>query len=389
VTPVLPPAHPRDLRLAIFTDTFAPQVNGVARTLERLVSAVEARGGAVRVETVEDPAAEPDTRVVRWPSAPFWAYPQLRISSPLRAQVVAGLKQWQPTLVHVTTPFGLGLAGRAAARSLRVPLVTSYHTAFGEYLRHYRLGALDRVSWPYLRWFHNSGRRTFAPSRFVASQLLSQGFRDLRVWGRGVDPQRFHPRFRSDAMRHAMGAGPDDLVVAYVGRVAPEKQVTLAIEGLRVVMGRHAHVRLAIAGDGPALAECRAVAPARTWFAGALEGEALAAFYASADLFIFPSTTETFGNVVLEAMASGLPVVAPDVGATLELANRDTAELFEAGNVNALAEAVERLLRDPSRRDALCAQGALVAAARSWDAIWDGLLREYLDVIGGPYLRAA
>lgn len=311
------------------------------------------------------------------------------MSVPLRAEVAAGLSRWRPTLVHATTPFGIGLAGRAVARTLRVPLVTSYHTAFGEYLKHYGLGVLDRASWPYLRWFHNSGRRTFAPSRFVASQLLSQGFRDLRVWGRGVDPKRFHPRFRSDAMRQTMGAGPNDLVVSYVGRVAPEKQVALAVEGMRSVMERHSNVFLAIAGDGPALAECRAIAPARTWFAGALQGDALSAFYASSDLFVFPSTTETFGNVVLEAMASGLPVVAPDVGATLELANRETAELFAAGDVNALAQAVERLLRDPSRRDALRAQGALVAEARSWDAIWDGLLREYLDVIGGPYLRAA
>lgn len=361
----------------------------MARTLERLVSAVEARGGAVRVETVEDPASEPDPRVVRWPSAPFWAYPQLRMSAPLRADVTAGLKKWQPTLVHATTPFGIGLAGRAVARSLRVPLVTSYHTAFGEYLKHYGLGVLDRASWPYLRWFHNSGRRTFAPSRFVASQLLAEGFRDLRVWGRGVDPQRFHPRFRSESMRRAMGAGPDDLVVAYVGRVAPEKRVALAIEGMRAVMGRQANVRLAIAGDGPALEECRAMAPERAWFAGALQGEALSAFYASADVFVFPSTTETFGNVVLEAMASGVPVVAPDLGATLELANRDTAELFTAGDASALADAVERLLREPSRRDALRAEGALVAEMRSWDAIWDGLLREYLEVIGGPYLRAA
>jgi glycosyltransferase involved in cell wall biosynthesis len=379
----------RVLRLALFTDTFTPQVNGVARTLERLVAAVEARGGEVRVETVEDPAATPDSRVVRWPSAPFWAYPQLRMSAPLRADVMAGLKKWQPTLVHATTPFGIGLAGRAVARALRVPLVTSYHTAFGEYLKHYGLGALDRASWPYLRWFHNSGRRTFAPSRHVASQLLAEGFRDLRVWGRGVDPLRFHPRFRSDSMRARMGAAPDDFVVAYVGRVAPEKQVSLAIEAMRSVMERHPQVRFAVAGDGPALEECRAKAPAKSWFAGALTGDALSAFYASADCFVFPSTTETFGNVVLEAMASGLPVIAPDVGATLELANRDTAELFHAGSVESLGTAVERVLADAERRNVLRTEGARVAKARTWDAIWDGLFREYLDVAGGPYFKAA
>src|SRR5690606_34165281 len=129
----------------------------------RLVQAVEARGGAVRVETVEDPQAVRDPRVLRWPSRPFWAYPQLRMAAPLRAAVAEGLARWRPTLIHATTPFGVGLAGRSAARSLGVPLVTSYHTSFTAYLRHYGLSALDAVAWPYLRWFHNSGRRTFAP----------------------------------------------------------------------------------------------------------------------------------------------------------------------------------------------------------------------------------
>lgn len=387
--PIVSRLEARALRLALFTDTFAPQRNGVARTLERLVSAIEARGGEVRIETVEDLGAEPDARVVRWPSAPLWASPQLRMSAPLRAEVTAGLKKWQPTLVHATTPFGIGLAGRAVAKAMRIPLVTSYHTAFGENLSYAGLSVLDRASWPYLRWFHNSGRRTFAPSRHVASRLLAEGFRDLRVWGRGVDPLRFHPRFRAADMRAAMGADANDFVVAYVGRIAPEKQLPLAISAMRGVIDRHAEVRFAIAGDGPALAECQAMAPGRTWFAGSLSGEALASFYASADCFVFPSTTETFGNVVLEAMASGLPVIAPNLGATLELANRDTAQLFSAGDVASLSEAIERVRSDAPRRESLRAEGQRVAQARTWDAIWDGLFREYLEVAGGPYFKAA
>lgn len=186
-----------------------------------------------------------------------------------------------------------------------------------------------------------------------------------------------------------MGATPDDVVVAYVGRIAPEKQIPLAVEAMRGVMAKHAHVKFAVAGDGPALAECRAMAPARSWFAGPLTGDALSAFYASADCFVFPSTTETFGNVVLEAMASGLPVIAPDIGATLELANRDTAELFRAGDVHSLAGAIERVVVDAPRRDALRTEGQRVAEARTWDAIWDGLFREYQEVAGGPYFQAA
>lgn len=366
------------LRLAIVTDTWAPQVNGVSRTLERLAAEVERRGGAVRVETVDDPLAAPDARVTRWPSLPFWAYPQLRMAAPLRARLLDGLAEWRPTLVHVATPFGVGLAGRAAALALRVPLVSSYHTAFSQYLAHYGLTALDAVAWPYLRWFHNGGRATFAPSRLIADELTGHGFRNVRLWSRGVDPLRFHPRFRSAEMRRAMGAEGAELVVAYVGRLAPEKGVHLAIAAMRQVRTRHgARVRFAVAGDGPDAARCRAEAPAGTWFAGPLSGERLSAFYASADAFVFPSTTETFGNVVLEAMASGVPVVAPDLGATLELAHEATALTFRAGDADSLAARVEALLADRSLREAKRAAGLAVAAARSWDAVWDGLLRDY------------
>lgn len=378
------------LRLALFTDTFGPQVNGVARTLDRLVEAVEARGGSVRVETIEDPEAALDRRVHRWSSAPFWAYPQLRVATPPRARAIAAMRRWRPTLVHAATPFGVGLAGRATARALGLPLVTSYHTAFDAYLRHYRLSALDAVAWPYLRWFHNSGRRTFAPTAIVARQLEAQGFRDLRVWGRGVDPRRFHPRFRSAAMRERMGAQADDVVVGYVGRIAPEKGLHDALCALApVVDASRGGLRVAVAGDGPDDARCRAVAPPGTWFAGALRGEELSAFYASLDVLVFPSTTETFGNVLLEAMASGVPVVAPDVGATLELAHARTAALFDASQPKRIGTAVQALAADPARRATLGALGRREASARSWDAVWDALIAEYLAVSVRERVRAA
>jgi glycosyltransferase involved in cell wall biosynthesis len=390
VTPAAAAPDARGLRLALFTDTYAPQVNGVTRTLERLVAAVEARGGAVRVETVEDPAATLDPRVHRWPSTPFWAYPQLRIAVPAKARAIAAMRRWRPTLIHAATPFGVGLAGRAAARALGAPLVTSYHTAFDAYLRHYRLSALDAVAWPYLRWFHNSGLRTFAPTAHVARQLTAQGFAGLRVWGRGVDAARFHPRFRSGEMRARMGAGDGDVVIGYVGRLAPEKGVADALQALApAVEASGGRLRVAVAGDGPDEARCRALAPAGTWFAGALRGEALSAFYASLDVFVFPSTTETFGNVVLEAMASGVPVVAPDVGATTELAHAGTAALFDGTRLETVRDVVLRVAGDAPRRAALAEAGLREASARSWDRIWQGLIDEYLRVARRPAARAA
>jgi glycosyltransferase involved in cell wall biosynthesis len=372
------------LRLALFTDTYAPQINGVARTLERLVAAVESLGGAVRVETVEDPEASLDRRVHRWASTPFWAYPQLRIAVPPKARAIAAMRRWRPTLIHTVTPFGVGLVGRAAARALGVPLVTSYHTAFETYLRHYKLSALDAVAWPYLRWFHNSGLRTFVPTRVVQRELEAKGFDNLRLWGRGVDPLRFHPQFRSNAMRVRMGAVPGDLVVGYVGRLAPEKGVHVALASLAAIPREaRTRIRVAVAGDGPDDIRCRAAAPEGTWFAGPLSGADLSAFYASLDVLVFPSTTETFGNVVLEAMASGVPVVTPDQGATTEFAHAESAALFEAQRPASIGEVVLGLASDAGRRATLSAAGLKVAASRTWDAVWRDLVHEYVSVSVG------
>lgn len=375
-------------RLALFTDTYPPQVNGVARTLERLVGALADRGGEARVYTVEDPEATPDPRVERWPAVPFWAYPQLRMAAPGFVRARRALEAWRPTLVHAATPFGVGLGARSAAIAAGVPLVTSYHTHFTAYLRHYGLSALDAVSWPFLRWFHNSGRRTYAPSETVRRELEGHGFTHTRVWSRGVDRQRFHPRFRSRARRTALGATDDTVLVAYVGRIAPEKGIEVALEGMRLAMAEvPGRLRFVLTGDGPAEEKARTAAPADTVFTGKLTGTPLAELYASADVFVFPSTTETFGNVVLEAMASGLAVVAPDAGPTLELAHDRTALTFDARDPKALAACVSRLAIDAALRRRLADAALAEADARSWDAIFDGLVTDYLDVAGQAGVR--
>ena len=369
------------LRLAVFTDTFAPQVNGVARTLEHLVRTVEGRGGAVHVETVAMPGTLPAERVRRAPSLPFWAYPELRIAAPSSGAAERRLARFAPTVVHVATPFGVGLAGRAAARRRRLPLVSSYHTTFPEYLRHYGLTALDQLAWPFLRWFHNAGLRTFVPSETVRRELTRQGFHGLRIWSRGVDAVRFAPTHRTTAMRRAMGAGDDEFVVASVGRLAPEKRIDDVLTAVRMLQRRFGRrIRLAIAGDGPERERLRATAPEGTWFAGTLSGTALAEFFASADAFAFASDTETFGNVVLEAMASGLPVVAPDAGATLEFAHPGNALTFPARAADQLAGQLARLLLDPALRTSLTRLGRAEAESRSWDAVWDRLVADYRDV---------
>ena len=358
----------------------------MSRTLERLVGAVEARGGEARIITVADPESAPDPRVDRWPSIPFWAYPQLQMAAPSRSKALDFIEQWRPNLIHSATEFGIGLSGLFAARETRVPFVTSYHTHFTAYLRHYNLSFLDVIAWPFLRCVHNAGLRTFAPSEIVRRELEGHRFANTRVWSRGVDQARFSPSFRSKALRAELGATDDTVLVVYVGRIAPEKGIDVALEGMRLVMERHAgtgKVAFALAGDGPAEERCRAIAPAGTTFAGKLSGRALSEFYASADIFVFPSITETFGNVVLEAMASGLALVAPDVGATTELATTETALQFPAHDPAALAERVERLMRSPTLRSRLAASALAVARTRTWDSIFDRLISDYFEVLPG------
>jgi glycosyltransferase involved in cell wall biosynthesis len=370
------------LRLAIFSDTYPPQINGVAPTLARLVKAVEARGGAVQVVTVSDPDATTDPQVERWPSIPFWAYPQLQMAAPRRDNALDLIEKWKPTLIHSTTEFGVGLGGLFGAREKRVPFVSSYHTHFTAYLRHYKLTVLDTIGWPYLRWFHNAGRATWAPSEIVRRELAANGFANTRVWSRGVDPDQFHPKFRSNELRKSLGVADDGVLAVYVGRLAPEKGIHVALEGMRHVMERNGpNVSFALAGHGPDEARCRATAPPGAVFMGRLTGRALSEFYASADIFVFPSITETFGNVVLEAMSSRLALVAPDWGATTELATTETALQFPAHDALALAGRVQQLVDDPVLRARIAGAAFAVASTRTWDAVFDGLVADYREAL--------
>lgn len=369
------------MRLAIFTDTYPPQINGVAPTLARLVKAVESRGGAVQVVTVSDPDAVSDSQVERWPSIPFWAYPQLQMAAPRRDKALDLIEKWKPNLIHSTTEFGVGLGGLFGAREKRVPFVSSYHTHFTAYLKHYKLSVLDAIGWPYLRWFHNAGRITWAPSEIVRAELEQHGFANTRVWSRGVDANQFHPKFRSNELRAKLGVPENGLLVIYVGRLAPEKGIHVALEGMRQVMERNPNVRFALAGHGPDEERCRATAPPGAVFTGRLTGRALSEFYASGDIFVFPSITETFGNVVLEAMSSRLALVAPDIGATTELATTETSLQFRAQDAASLAACIETLVNDAVLRKRISDAAFAVATTRTWDAVFDRLVGDYREAL--------
>ena len=373
------------VRLAIVTDTYQPQVNGVTRTLARLADEATARGGDVEVHTASDPGASPMPDVLRYPSTPFWAYPQMRLAAPPFGGLARRLARFGPSLVHIATPFGLGLAGRRAADRLGVPWVSSYHTHFTAYAEHYHLGALASVGWRYLRWFHNGGRRTYCPSRAVADEITAHGFRRVDVWGRGVDAEMFSPAFRSLELRRSLGIRDHELVVAYVGRLAREKGIDdLLGAGHRLCAGPSTPaVRLLVVGEGPYMSACMTRADGSAVFTGRQAGMALSRLYASADLFVMPSITETFGNVTLEAMASGVPVIAADCAVTRELLPAAAGVCYAAGDVEGLAEAILRLARDPAARRAMGLAGRAAALARSWTAIFGALFADYRRVLAG------
>jgi phosphatidylinositol alpha 1,6-mannosyltransferase len=372
-----------DLRLALFCDSYLPQLNGVSLLLERLVGAVRDRGATVRVFTTTDPNAGYDPEIKRWPSMAFWLYPEHRLALPTPASIRRELESYRPTLVHAASPFGLGLAARTGARALGIPSVSSYHTSWSEYTKFYGLGFLSNFAWRYLRWFHNSGDRTYVPTQAVRAELESHGVRRTAIWSRGVDTVRFSPASRSAALRARLGASDNTVICAYVGRLGAEKGLGVAMTGMhRVVARAGANVVCAIAGDGPYEAECRRLAPPGTIFMGRLSGRELSEFYASADVFIFPSATDTFGNVILEAMASGLPVVGADVGPTRELLGGTRGLTFAPGNAEMFADQALSLVLDRPRRVVLARDALAFARTRTWDAIFDELFADYARVSG-------
>ncbi len=371
-------AHEAAPRVALFTDTHLPQMSGVTRTLDRLEHAVVARGGAVRVWTARAPGGpdEPHVRDLR--SVPFWAYPELRMAWPDYARVEREVREWAPTLVHAATPFGAGLAGRRAAIRLGLPFVTSYHTSFSAYARFYRLGLLAGPGWSFLRWFHNSGRRTYAPSDATAQELIDHGFRRVRVWSRGVDAVRFHPSFRSDELRERLGARDGRWLVGNVGRLAREKGLDTMLDAMRQLeVEAPGRFVFAFAGDGPYLDALRRAAPPSARFMGRLEGEALSRFFASLDLFVFPSVTDTFGNVLLEAMASGVPILAADAGPTRALLSDDRGMVYYPGAGANLAAGIRAAAAQPDHLAAMRRVGLTFAAQREWDRIFDDLIADY------------
>jgi glycosyltransferase involved in cell wall biosynthesis len=303
----------------LVTETYPPDVNGVALTVQALEQGLRLLGhrvAVVRPEQAEERSRlGPDLMLVE--SAPIPRYPGLRFGLPAGRRLTARWSAQRPDAIYVATEGPLGWSALRAARRLGIPAATGFHTRFDDYMGKYGAGFLSPWVFAWLRRFHNRGAATLVPTRELQEQLVQQGFRRVQRLGRAVDTRQFHPGWRDGSLRAAWGLADEDLAVLYVGRLAPEKNLPLLVQSFRALQAQAATARLVVVGDGPGRRELEQLAPDAV-FAGVRRGDELSRHYASADLFVFPSRSETFGNVVLEAMASGLATVAFDYGATRE-----------------------------------------------------------------------
>lgn len=300
------------MKVTFVTDTYTPQPNGVATTLSRLVKGLRENGH--EVDVVRPSILASDEEGLEVPSLGFPGYPEVRFGFPMRLVLQSRWFKNRPDVIYVATETPLGASAISAARALGIPAASGFHTNFQQYMAHYQLPLLEKATLKYLRRLHNRSSCTFVPSPDVIAQLSERGFRNLELLPKGVDTKLFSPSKRSNLLRQSWGARPGSRVGLYVGRIAAEKNLPLIVKSFMEIQKRVPDFVGVFVGDGPKLKELKKEHP-EFIYAGVLRGEELAEHYASADLFVFPSITETFGNVTLEAMASGLSVVAYDYAA--------------------------------------------------------------------------
>lgn len=310
------PAATRALRVACVTETYPPEVNGVAMTISRIVEGLHRRRHDVQLIRPRQDSKDAASDATRFSEVlmrglPIPRYPDLRMGLPAKNALVQRWTRDRPDVVHIATEGPLGWSALQAATKLRLPIASDFRTNFHAYSRHYGIGWLARPIAAYLRKFHNRTHCTMVPTDALRRELEADGFERLSVVGRGVDTRGFDPRHRSAALRSAWGAGDDDVVMLYVGRLAAEKNLEALAAVHAAVRAQTGRARLVVVGEGPMRGWLEERCPGAL-FAGQRRGADLSAHYASADLFVFPSLTETFGNVTVEAMASGLAVAAFD-----------------------------------------------------------------------------
>ena len=376
------------LKVALFTGNYNHIRDGVSLTLNRWVSFLIEKGAEVLVfgPTVDKPDLNHVGELSAVPSIEMPGRPEYRITTGLPQESRKRLKQFNPDIVHIASPDILGYKALKWANKARVPIVTSYHTHFTSYLKYYNLGILEKAGWMYLRWFYKHSEHIYVPTKSMAQELIDKNIGRspdvLKIWARGVDTAQFNPCKKDDEWRRKMGFSDDDIVFTFVSRLVWEKNLKLFASVLNDLQAKYPNARSMIVGEGPARPDLEAEMT-ETVFTGFLTGDELARAYASSDVFFFPSDTETFGNVTLEAMASGLPCLVADAQGSKSLVEHDVnGFLIPVEKKERFFKRAEELVYDKTLRKRMGRASMKKAQDYTWEKINNGLLKNYKDVLG-------
>ncbi|MEZ4745951.1 MAG: glycosyltransferase family 1 protein [Calditrichia bacterium] len=370
------------MKVVYFADSLPPIADGVSHTMCRLADSLLANNVQFQMISPFQPGENYrwNSRVIKIPSVRFPLYRQYRLGLPQISRIAQFVRAFQPDIIHAVSPTFMGVYAQKLAMSMNVPVVASFHTHFSSYFRYYRAGAFEKLAEKTLARFYNRCDATFAPSENIIEMLKNQGVQSLKLWTRGIDINRFTPAKYDVDLRLSIDAGTKP-VLLFVGRLVKEKDLDDLIKMAKILEQRNLPHKLVIVGDGPMRKELR-LKLKNAVFAGHQSGEALAKWFASADIFVFPSTTETFGNVILEAFASGLPVVAANAGGPASLVKTGiNGYLAKPNSPVDLCLCVEKLLDNRPLRIKMGMNARSFAEQFSWDAVNRQLLTDYQQII--------
>jgi glycosyltransferase involved in cell wall biosynthesis len=376
-----------ELRVAIFTGNYNHIQDGVSLTLNRLVAFLEDNEIPVIIfgPTVDNPAIDHEGEFVPVPSIPMPGRPEYRVTVGFPETAQKRLREFNPSLVHLATPDVLGFRAMRWAQANNIQIVASYHTHFTSYLKYYNLDMLKMLGWKYLAWFYSQCKHIYVPSPSMADELNDEGINEgIRIWARGVNTEQFNPEYRDMEWRRSLGFKDSDKIVTFVSRLVWEKNLQTFVDSTKKLKKSYPSIRVMVVGDGPAKKELEHMLP-NAHFTGFVTGDELSRAYASSDVFLFPSETETFGNVTLEAMASGLPCVVADATGSRSLVESGVnGYLAPPRDTMAFAECVAKITEDETIAGKMSKAARQKALAYSWENVNSKLLKNYEEALEEP-----
>ncbi|QAT61900.1 glycosyltransferase family 1 protein [Acidilutibacter cellobiosedens] len=370
------------MKIALFADTYLPQINGVTNTLNKLIQYYDSMGIQYKIFVPKYNTEIPDENIEQFYSVRFFLYPESRVAFPNSFRISSLLSDFRPDIIHNMTEFNMGISGLNYGKKHGIPTVSNYTTNFSQYADYYKVNFLKQPIWNYMKWFHTQNDMTLCPSVVAQKLLYNHGIYNTRLFSRGIDYKKFHPMYRSNQLREQLGIS-DKIAFLYVGRVSYEKDLDILSESYQDIHRKYGtKVAMIITGDGPYLEKCKEMFPKDTIFTGFKKGKELSEIYASCDIFICPSSTETFGNVVLEAMASGLPVIGANAGGVGEIIQHEITGLkFSPRDPEKLVQCMDNLIENADLRNRLKKNGRKFSVNRSWDKIFNGLINTYHEIL--------